>query len=215
MKVSFALLCHNETDSLKRLLDQLVSPKKYDTEIVVVQDDKPGNNSETNGILANYYRYHGVNVCYRALNNDFAAQKNYMTEQCTGEYIVNPDSDELLPNYLLENIHLIIEQNKVDVIWVPRINTVEGLTDEWTQRFGWRINEKGWVNWPDPQSRIYKNDYPNIRWENKVHERIVGFKTHAFLPREVEAAEHVAFIHKKTIDIQIQQNAKYDKILGG
>ena len=34
---------------------------------------------------------------------------------------------------------------------------------------GWNVNDKGWVNWPDYQWRIWKNK-PKIKWKNKVHE---------------------------------------------
>jgi hypothetical protein len=43
-------------------------------------------------------------------------------------------------------------------------------------KWGWRVNEKGWVNYPDYQQRIFKN-IDRIKWVNKVHERIVGART--------------------------------------
>ena len=163
MRISFALLCYNEIDSLKRLLDQLIVPRSYEYEIIAVQDGDNDFDDETNKILIHYMRYHGISPFYRRLNNDFAAQKNYMNEQCTGDYIVNLDADELLPEYLLENIHFIIQQNTTDAIWVPRINTVDGLTDEWSLRFGWRVTEQisrdiGYINEKiiDTDSEEYK-----------------------------------------------------------
>ena len=66
----------------------------------------------------------------------------------------------------------------------------------------------GWVNWPDYQWRIWKNT-PEIKWVNKVHERLDGFKTYAQLPADTEA---MALYHPKTIDRQIKQNAYYDTL---
>lgn len=60
------------------------------------------------------------------------------------------------------------------------------------------------VAWPDYQTRIYKN-HPDIKWEGKVHERIVGHKTMTALPAE----EVWALIHEKTIDRQRKQNEFY------
>jgi hypothetical protein len=93
----------------------------------------------------------------------------------------------------------------VDVYRVPRINTVEGLTQEHIQKWGWRVDNKGWVNFPDYQWRIYKND-PNIKWVNKVHEVLMGFKVMSDLPPE----EEYCLLHNKTIKRQEKQNKFYD-----
>lgn len=212
MKISYALLCHNETDSLQNLLAQLNGAWDYEYEIVVVYDD--AGNQRTTDIL-NSWQNGLLHIYKRPLNNDYATQKNFMTEKCTGDWIINPDADELFPDYLLENAHLIIEQNDTEVIWVPRINTVEGMTQELAPRFWMTLNERGWVNWPDPQQRIYKNDYPRIHWEKPVHERIVGFKTYSFLPHDLDMAEHLAIKHPKTLQRQIEQNQKYAQIMQG
>jgi len=156
-----------------------------------------------------------LNVYERPLNGDFSAQKNFMTEKCTGDWIFNLDADEFFPEYLLENVHLIIEQNDTETLWIPRINTVEGMTREMLPQFGMQMNERGWINWPDPQQRIYKNDYPRIHWERPVHERIVGYKTYSILPYDdLDMAEHLAIRHPKTLQQQIKQNQKYAKIMG-
>ena len=107
----------------------------------------------------------------------------------------------------MENIHAILEMNDVDVILVPRVNIVKGLTKEHIQRWGWHVNEQGWVNWPDPQWRIYKNvDY--IKWENKVHEKLTGYKTISNLPVDINFSLH----HIKTIERQEQQNEYYSTL---
>ena len=223
--ISFALLCHNETDSLKVLLETLKGGgfpfRRYKYEIIVVHDDT-GNVQETKQILEEFKNsqtdsrlpYLGMKVFNRRLNNDFAAQKNYMTERCNGDWIINPDADELFPEYLLENIHLIIEENDTECLWLPRINIVEGMTPELAPQFGFQLNERDWINFPDYQQRIYKNEYPRIRWEKPVHERITGYKTHSFLPFDMETIEHLAIKHIKDLETQIKQNEKYAKIMG-
>jgi len=210
MKISYALLCHNEDESLQTLMGQLLKPKPYDYEVVIVHDvDEPRTSQ-----VIEYYRTNrpDIKLYERPLNNDFSAQKNFMTEKCTGDWVVNPDADEMFPDYILENIHLIIEQSDTECIWLPRINIVEGMTAELAPRFGQRLDERGWINWPDPQNRIYLNDYPRIHWDKPVHERVVGYKTHSPLPFDVEMAEYVAIKHIKTLDTQVKQNQKYAQI---
>jgi len=210
MKISYALLCHNETESLEKLLDSLIVPRQYEYEIIIVHD--VGEEATTN-ILKRYEESCNlIKVFTRSLNNHYSDQKNFMTEQCTGDWIINPDADEIFPEYVLENIHLIIEQSDTECIWLPRINIVEGMTAELAPRFGQRLDERGWINWPDPQNRIYLNDYPRIHWEKPVHERVVGYKTHSPLPFDVELAEHMAIKHIKTLDTQVKQNQKYAEI---
>jgi hypothetical protein len=101
---------------------------------------------------------------------------------------------------------LVLENNSsVDLYAVPRVNTVEGLTPQHIQKWGWNVNAEGWVNWPDWQMRIYKNT-PQIKWVNKVHEVLQGFKQYAALPME----EEYSLYHPKTIERQERQNNFYD-----
>jgi hypothetical protein len=95
----------------------------------------------------------------------------------------------------------------VDVLLVPRVNTVEGLTQEHIQKWGWVVDNQGWVNYPDFQWRIYKNT-PDIKWINKVHERLIGYKTISNLPQ----IEECSLYHPKTIERQEKQNNYYDTL---
>jgi hypothetical protein len=102
----------------------------------------------------------------------------------------------------------MLEQNsEVDLFFVPRINTVEGLTQEHIIKWRWNVDEKGWVNFPDYQTRIYKKS-PEIKWEGKVHERITGTKTFSPLPAE----EVWCLYHPKNIEKQEKQNNYYGTI---
>ena len=127
---------------------------------------------------------------------------------CSGDYIFQIDADEYPHEYLIESLPEILETNsKVEVYVVPRVNTVEGLTPEHITKWEWYVNENGWVNWPDYQWRIYKNS-PDIKWENKVHEVIEGYKTMAQLP----AHEDLSLYHPKTIERQEKQNNYYNTL---
>jgi hypothetical protein len=110
--------------------------------------------------------------------------------------------------YLVENLQFFLESNKeVDLFFVPRINTVEGLTPEHIKKWRWNLNEKGWVNFPDYQTRIYRRT-SEIEWQGSVHERIVGYNTLSVLPQE----EEYCLYHHKQIERQEKQNALYDTI---
>ena len=92
----------------------------------------------------------------------------------------------------------------VDLIWIPRVNTVEGMTQEHIQKWGWRVTENNWVNYPDYQARVFKNS-KDIRWTRPLHEHITGCKTYAHLPPH----EELSLYHPKTIQKQEEQNMFY------
>ena len=123
------------------------------------------------------------------------------------DYIMYSDADEIPNESLMINIHAILEENEVDVVLVPRVNTVEGLTQEHINKWRWNVNEKGWVNWPDYQTRIIQNS-PKIKWQNKVHEQIIGVSTQGALPME----EEWCLYHPKHILRQEAQNNFYDTL---
>jgi len=133
--------------------------------------------------------------------------KNALTEACLGDYIFQIDADEIPNNYLLQYLPTLLEANDVEVLRVPRVNTVKGLTQEHTQKWGWTVDNHGRVNWPDLQWRIYANN-GKIKWKNKVHEILDGYKTHAILPLE----EEFALEHHKDIKRQEKQNELYSKL---
>ena len=131
-----------------------------------------------------------------------------MTSLCNGDYIFQIDADELPNENLIAVLpELLEENNEVEVFLVPRVNTVEGLTPEHIAKWGWRVNDAGWVNWPDYQWRIWKNN-PEIQWVNKVHERLDGFTQYTAMPD----VEYFALYHPKTIDKQEKQNNYYDTL---
>ena len=206
MKISYSILTHNETKSLEKLLRFLVKWKADGDEIVILDDFS--DNQKTKELLDFYVSAHDIVYEQRSLNNDYATQKNYLKSMCSGDYSFNLDADEMISRWLIKNIHGILEDNQIDLIYLPRINTVEGLTQQHIQQWGWNVNEEGWINFPDWQGRVFKNR-PNIKWEKPVHEMIKGFQTYAHLPTE----KPFCMLHYKKIEKQEQQNKKYDGIL--
>ena len=206
IKMSYSILTHNETDSLLRLIEFLVEHKDEKDEIVILDDYS--DNEKTKEILDTMCSIHEIKFEQRHLLKDYSGQKNYLTRMCKGDYIMNIDADELPTKYLMKTIKTILMSNPtIDLYWVPRVNTVDGLTQEHIDKWKWNVNKQGWVNWPDYQGRIWRNR-PNIKWKNKVHEVLIGFKEFTFLPQE----EQFCFYHPKDIDRQEKQNKFYEEL---
>jgi glycosyltransferase involved in cell wall biosynthesis len=203
MKISYAILTHNEGEYIAELLTLLSTYKRDIDEIVIVDDYS--DDEETKFILNDFKDL--ITLDYRTFDGDHT-QKNYLNSKCTGDYILQLDADELVKPEFLEMLPELLEENKeTDLFIMPRINTVEGLTPEYIQKWRWNVNEKGWVNFPDWQMRLYRNcDW--VKWDGLLHSKIEGHKTYVFLPAE----ELFCIIHPKQLDRQVAQNNLYDKI---
>ena len=209
MKISYSILVHNETDTLEKLLKFLVKWKQPQDEIVILDDYS--DDEKTKQILDFYVSAHDIVYEQRNLLGDFASQKNHLKSMGGGDYSFNLDADEMISLWLIKNIHEIIEANEgIDLILLPRINTVDGITDEHCRAYGYRLNEEGWINFPDWQGRVFRNR-PNIRWQYKVHEMITGYQTYATLPTD----KPFCILHPKTIDKQVEQNKFYNEDING
>jgi len=206
MKISYAITVHNELEELTKLLDFLNNKIREEDEIVI-QYDEGGVTQEVLEFLKIKKQIHGYNVVGFPLNKDFASYKNNLKSNCTGDYIFQIDADEIPHEVMIEYLPEVLESNPVDIIFVPRVNTVEGLTQSHIDKWRWNVNEKGWVNWPDYQTRIYRNT-EDVTWMNKVHEKITGYDTFSNFPAE----EHWALYHPKKIDRQEKQNQFYETI---
>ena len=208
MKISYAITVCNEFLEIQKLVPFLLKNKRPQDEIVILFDQKNGD-TELLSYLLKFNKLPNVQT-WRGLDfkGHFANWKNQLTEYCEGDYIFQIDADELPNELLIQNLPVILESNPDNEVYlVPRVNTVEGLTSEHISKWRWNVNDKGWVNWPDYQWRIWKNK-PEIQWKNKVHEVLDGHKSHAPLP----AQEEFALYHPKDIKKQEKQNEYYEKL---
>lgn len=208
ISISYAVTVCNEIQEIAVLIDNLKEKLKGEDEIVIQYDEDSVTEEVTSylNIMKNMHK-DTIKVIGFPLDKDFASYKNNLKSHCKGDYIFQIDADEVPHEYLVENIHEILSSNEVDLIYIPRVNTVQGLTTEHIQKWGWQVNERGWVNWPDYQTRIYKNT-DEIQWMNKVHERITGYDTFSNFPAE----EHFCLYHPKQIERQEKQNEFYETI---
>ena len=178
MKISYGITVHNEVDELERLLSKLLVGIEEQDEVVICVD---GNHKGVKDVIELYSIDSRVIHYNRKLDGNFADHKNSVIEKSSGDYIFHIDADEYPHKTLLQQLPQIVEMNDVDLIWIPRVNTIEGMTEEHIQRWGWRVTENRWVNYPDYQARVFRN-HKEIRWTRPLHEHIVGCKTYSHLP---------------------------------
>jgi len=205
MKLSYAIPVKDEFIEIQRLLTFLLENKDREDEIVVLWDSKNGDKQVETYLrkmnveksLFRWYPYE--------FDGHFANMKNHLTSLCDGDWIVQLDADEMVTKLFLEYVKKSIELNpEMHLFLIPRINTVEGLTQEHIQKWRWNVNENGWVNFPDYQQRVYKNDGV-VKWQNKVHEKITGHSFFGMFPNIPEICIH----HHKDISRQERQNNYY------
>ena len=208
--VSYTVTVCNEDKELDRLLTILKDSITNEDEIVVQMDTMATTSAVRNTIDAYRDKISNLKVIEFPLDKDFAQFKNNLKKHCIKPWIFNIDADEVPSILLIENLHDILEANPdVDVIAVPRWNTVEEITEEHISKWRWSVDDKGRINWPDYQTRIYQNK-DNIVWMNKVHERLTGHDCGSHLPPE----EDYCLYHPKTIQRQEKQNNFYSTIIG-
>lgn len=208
MKISYAITVCNEYEEIQKLVTFLKENKRVQDEVIILYDQKNGDERVAEW-LTKMNIYPNIQF-WRGLwfEGHFADWKNKLTSYCTGDYIFQIDADEIPHKYLIDALPGILEENTdLEVLLVPRVNTVEGLTMEHINKWGWHVDINGRVNWPDYQWRIWKNK-PEIKWVNKVHERLEGFKTYAPLPAE----QSLALYHPKDIARQEKQNSYYETL---
>ena len=208
MKISYAITVCNEHREIEKLLTFLFKNKRPEDQVIVQMDSNATDevinicerfeNKPMNEYSLNQY----------SLNKNFAEFKNNLNKNCSGDWIFQIDADEQPSEYLVKALPFILEANDaVEAYWVPRVNTVAGITDEHIAKWGWRLDDMGWINFPDWQMRIYRNK-KEIYWIKPVHEQLKGYTKFASLPAE----EKFALYHPKDIGRQERQNAFYDTI---
>jgi hypothetical protein len=209
INITYAITVCNELEEITKLVDFLNNRIDKDDEILIQYDEDSATDAIKNYLkIISQLHNKNIKVIGFPLNKDFASYKNNIKNHANGMFIFQIDADEIPSEYLMENIKDILDYNKdVDLFFVPRVNTVAGLTTEHIKKWNWQVNDLGWVNFPDYQTRLYRRT-SEIEWQGKVHERIIGYNTLSVLPAE----EQYCLYHPKKIDRQEKQNAYYDTI---
>lgn len=200
ISLSYAVTVHNETDTLKELLNTLNVIKDKNDELIILDDFS--TNKKTNSIINSC-----ENLIKRKLVHDYAFHKNHFFNFCKGDYIFQIDGDEIPTKNLLNNIKKIIMQNPAcDLFWIPRENRIINKSTDFLKKLNFTIDGDGRFLYPDYQGRVYKNKKA-LRWTKKLHEVIGGAKQQIYLPKN----EDLHLIHNKTYEKHKRNNAKYKK----
>ena len=207
MKVSYAICVCTEHRELDTLLCFLTRLKDTEDEIVILVD-RTCVTREVQSVLNEYDDK--IITFGREFENDFSAHKNYLNRKCTGDYIFNIDADEVPNENIVRNLKHGLKNGNPDLIYIPRVNICLGQTDELLKRYKFSANEVGWINWPDFQGRIYRNN-KDIYWTADVHEKIGGPACKKI--GNLEPKYENSLLHVKTAQKQIIQNTLYDKII--
>ncbi|MBP1166964.1 MULTISPECIES: glycosyltransferase [unclassified Chryseobacterium] len=204
ISVSYGITVNDEAQELKKLLDILIPLIGQNDEIIVLQDIT-NKNKEVTELLAHY---NNIVKLEARLDGDFATFKNRLIEKANGQYLFQIDADEYPTEHFIKTLKPYLKKERsVEVFYVPRINTVEGITEEYVQQMGWNMNKEGYINFPDYQARIVKNN-KKIFWKNKVHEVLFGNKNFTEIPAKYE----LSLIHKKNFEKQKKQNSFYETL---
>ena len=139
--ITFAITVCTELLEITRLLN-FIQPRILEGDEILIQYDSENVSSEVLDYLNIVEKLHkNHTIIGFPLHNDFASFKNHLKSHCNGDYIVQIDADEEISEYLIENLGFIIETNPVDLIFMPRINTVCGITELHVKRWGWEISK--------------------------------------------------------------------------
>jgi hypothetical protein len=208
MNISYAITVCNEYDEFVKLLNHILKYVDLTQDEIVVLHDKTNTDPRILEFSNSHINYNNIKFISDTFNKHFADWKNKFKTLCSKEYIFQIDADEIPNEFLLQNIKTVLFSNPgIELYWVPRENYVAGITDEHIKRWSWKVDNLGRINFPDYQARLFKN-LPNVKWQNPVHEIIVGAVAQATLPSE----PRFCLLHNKTINKQEQQNSLYDTI---
>jgi len=208
MKISYAVTVADEIKEIQQLLPLLIQNKQNTDEIVVQYDNQKVTVEVLEYLNDLVYDKKIDRLVGYPLNGDFGTYKQHLNQNCQGEWIFQLDADELLEEQLISNLGTILDGNdSIDMFFIPRINIVNGLTEAHIQKWRWNVNEKGWVNFPDVQGRLYKNKQ-SIFWAGKVHEQLQGFESYTIFPQD----EMYCIKHIKEIERQERQNNFYEQL---
>jgi glycosyltransferase involved in cell wall biosynthesis len=195
MKLSYAICVCNESKDLYSLISFLKKVKDPEDEINVLVDSAHVT-PQVRSVLGHFKDDIVQND--REFDGNFSTHRNYQFELCKGDYIFYIDPDEMPQENLIKNIKQIIKDTKTELILIPRINICPGYTQEWLSKTTLQVNDMGWLNWPDVQGRIFKNEPTRIKMTNELHENVTGSTSYIRLePNPNNALWHIKSIEKQ------------------
>ena len=202
--ITYGITVSNEYFEFKRLIDSLTPYLIKGEEIVILADELKVTEE-----IKTFCKSRNLTINYYKFNNNFSEFKNKLISLTSTKFLFQIDADEQIPPSLLFAIRDIILENNYDCIWIPRINIVNGHTDQDAINFNWSVNYRKWIQFPDYQVRVFKAD-GRTKWHKGIHEEVVGYSNKTVM--NSQPIELFSILHVKDISKQIQQNNFYEQI---
>lgn len=141
--ISYCVTVCNEINELIRLTNFILPYIKLGDELLIQYDTDSVTDDVKNYLDSlKTSEPEKVTVVSHPLNNNFAQFKNNLKNNARGVYILQLDADELISNSFMGDLHDIIEENNgVDLFFMPRLNTVDGITESHINKWGWKITK--------------------------------------------------------------------------
>ena len=147
MKIGYFITACNEFEELTRLL-LMLKTNITDNDCIGILLDENNHTEEMSELCETFLLPdNSIRLAYAPLNNDFATFKNVgynLLDDC--DWIFQLDADEIPSKILVNNLTSILEMNPgVELIYIPRINTVDGLTETHIKKWGMLIMKDGLI----------------------------------------------------------------------
>ena len=95
--------------------------------------------------------------------DDFASQRNRVLDECTGDWVLFLDGDEMFSEDVWGLLPACLLVKRLEACWFPRMTL---YPDETRCKAGYGL-------WPDLQLRLFRNT-ESARFARPVHERLTG-----------------------------------------
>jgi len=186
-KLSVLILTKNEEanivaclESIRQLADEIIIVddfsedrtldiiKNYGSTPLTILSQSKDNSKWTRSKIASP-AWGGIKIFQRALNNNFAEQRNYGLEKATGEWVLYVDADERITNSLRENIKYQIDAIK------DRYSRLAGSSIKYQNISAYKLKRKNFYygkhEWPKIErlERLFKKDKLK-GWQGELHE---------------------------------------------
>lgn len=115
-KVTIAIPTYKRADLLKETIDSAINQVGYDNYDIIVVDNDPERNCETEKLLQSYNNKR-ISYYKNTENIGMAGNWNRLFELAKGEYVVMlHDDDLLLPNFLVEGMEILDRNHTIDLL---------------------------------------------------------------------------------------------------
>ncbi|WP_427113174.1 glycosyltransferase family 2 protein [Megasphaera sueciensis] len=145
--LSILILTKNEQDNI---VDVIRNAFQCADEVIIIDSGSTDN-------TAKLAEREGASVCYRAWDDDFAAQRNFGLIQTTADWVFYLDADERLSSELIDAVHRAAALNDTTKQYSIQRKSVA---------FGTKFGHG--VLYPDYVSRMFPRTA--VHWVHKIHE---------------------------------------------